>query len=106
MHEAPGLVPMVMTRLEGRFGELSATGLSGLVWGAAVLGHLTVPAFEAANQLLDAKNLQEFTARVRVIASSTGHPPVQLRVHQETSPLNILRHCAPIAWDCCCLSDK
>ena len=97
MHEAPGLVPMVMRRLEGRFGELSATGLSGLVWGAAVLGHLTVPAFEAANQLLDAKNLQEFTARVRATAASARHPAIRLRVQQEISLLGILRHCTPLA---------
>lgn len=64
MHESRTLMPAVLEHLDGRYHELSAYGLCGLVWGAAVLGDLTVPAFQAANQLLDKRNLHEFTSRV------------------------------------------
>ena len=73
MHESPGLMPLVLEHMEGRYHELTTYGLCGLVWGAAVLGDLTWPVFQAANNLLDSKPLHEFTGRVSPVLCHKCH---------------------------------
>ena len=63
-HPAPQLAPAVLSRIENHYHELSTTNLCGLVWAGAVLEELQPSVFEAANTLLSARPLQEFTARV------------------------------------------
>jgi hypothetical protein len=64
MHEAPRLLPAVMTKMEGHYSDLGAAGLCGLIWAAAVLRTLKPATFQAACTMLDDRGLQEFTSRV------------------------------------------
>ena len=97
-HPAPQLAPAVLSRIENHYHELSTTNLCGLVWAGAVLEELQPSVFEAANTLLSARPLQEFTARAsnstKSMKTFADQKPVLEASSAHVSAFALISNCA------------